>query len=51
MLNGPLMCYLNVLLKGGELFALLEKEGVFLEDSARYYCACVTGYHMTLLAI
>ena len=26
---------------GGELFTLLEREGVFLEDTARYVCVCV----------
>ena len=26
---------------GGELFTLLEREGVFLEDAARCVCVCV----------
>ena len=31
----PVLCFLFDHI-GGELFALLEREGVFLEDAARY---------------
>ena len=37
----PMCTYLYVC-AGGELFTLLEREGVFLEDAARYACVCVS---------
>jgi hypothetical protein len=35
------VCVCPVNYAGGELFTLLEREGVFLEDTARCVCVCV----------